>query len=415
MAPRFCVISPDSSGPMMTSAPLRMSGMADGADQNHDAVRRRGEPVTRWGGWRRGLEPQCYLAPMLMPRRWLPSYIALLTAVGLLLSLAALQDYRQAGGTRAWEPFLWEFSSVVCVGLLALGVHAGVGRLRGRALGVRLGWHVLGALAFNALHVAGMFGLRFAVYGLTGVEYRTDPLPELLLYEGAKDLVSYLCIAWISHGVWAAQAAAWQTQELERTRRELAEARLARLADQIQPHFLFNSLNLISSVMFEDVERADRLLCELATLLRQSLNAQTQGEHTLEAELALVQPFLNLMQARFGPERLQMRIEASAAARACRMPALLLLAPVENAIKHDVARHGGPVTVHLQAACVEGRLQIQLDNNGVHQAPPVDGGLGLSNLRERLAARFGARARVEFGAVDGGMRLCLELPIEAGP
>jgi hypothetical protein len=348
-------------------------------------------------------------------RRWLPPYIALLGAVGLLLSLAALQDYRQAGGTRAWEPFLWEFSSVACVGLLALAVHAGVGRLRGRPLGARLGWHVLGALAFNALHVAGMFGLRFAVYGLAGVDYRTDPLPELLLYEGAKDMVSYLSIAWISHGVWAAQAAARQGEELERTRRELAEARLARLADQIQPHFLFNSLNLISSVMFEDVERADRLLCELATLLRQSLNAQAQGEHTLDAELALVQPFLNLMQARFGPERLQVQIEASAAARACRLPALLLLAPVENAIKHDVARHGSLVTVRLQAACADGRLQIQLDNDGVAEAPPVDGGLGLSNLRERLAARYGAAAAVEFGPAERGMRLRLALPCEGLP
>ena len=352
---------------------------------------------------------------MLTTRRWLPPYIALLGAVGLMLSLAALQDYRQDGGTRTWEPFLWEFSSVLCVGLLALAVHGAVGRLRGRPLASQLAWHALGVLGFNGLHVAGMFGLRFAVYGLVGVDYRSDPLPELLVYEGAKDFVSYLTIVWISHGVWAMQAAAQQAEELERTRRELAEARLARLADQIQPHFLFNSLNLISSVMYEDVERADRLLCELASLLRQSLTAQAQGEHTLEAELALVQPFLNLMQARFGPERLQVQIEASAAARACRLPALLLLAPVENAIKHDVARHRGRVTVRLQAACADGQLQIQLDNSGVAEAPPVDGGLGLRNLRERLAARYGAGAAVLFGPAGEGMRLSVQLPCEAAP
>ncbi|MFK9743657.1 histidine kinase, partial [Escherichia coli] len=78
----------------------------------------------------------------------------------------------------------------------------------------------------------------------------------------------------ISRGIWMAQAAAARAQELERARREFAELQLARLADQVQPHFLFNTLNLISSVMYEDVLRADRLLCQLADLLRQTLVAQ---------------------------------------------------------------------------------------------------------------------------------------------
>jgi len=351
------------------------------------------------------------LHPTLPPlRRWLPHYLGLLLGVGLLLSLAAWQDYRQAGGRQDWEPFLWEFSSVVVGGLLAVAVHAAVGRYWGRPWP----WLLLGALGFNLAHVAGMFGLRFAVYGLLGQSYQPDTLPELLAYEGAKDLVSFVLIVWISRGIWAAQESAQQTQELERTRRELAEARLARLSEQVQPHFLFNSLNLIAEVMHEDVERADQLLCALAALLRQSLAAQQRGLHRLEDELALVQPFLQLMQARFGEQRLQVQIEASAAARACQLPALLLLAPVENAIKHDVARHLGPVRVRLQADCQQGQLCLQLDNDGVSEAPPVDGGLGLRNLRERLAAHYGPQARVDFGPVEGGMSLRMELPATAG-
>ena len=77
--------------------------------------------------------------------------------------------------------------------------------------------------------------------------------------------------------------------------------------------------------------------------------AQQRIEHSLGDELALVQPFLALMQARFGPERLVVQIDADDAARACRLPALLLLAPVENAVKHDVARHRGRVTVAVSA------------------------------------------------------------------
>ena len=127
-----------------------------------------------------------------------------------------------------------------------------------------------------------------------------------------------------------------------------------------------------------------------------------------------MQPFLRLMQARFGADRLQIRVEASAAAQACRLPALLLLAPVENAIKHDVARHRGAVTVSLQAECREGYLDIVLRNDGVDRAAPPDGGLGLRNLRERLAARYGSLARVQFGPEGGGMTLRLSLPLEEG-
>lgn len=351
--------------------------------------------------------------PVLAPRWRLP-YVALLTVIGLLLSASALQAYRLAGGTRPWEPFLWEFSSIGVIGALALGVHALMGWLQGRPWPQQLAVHALALPAFSGLHIAGMFGLRLLVYALVGVPYHPDPLPALLVFEGGKDAVTYISFCLIARGVWMAQAAAARAQELERARRELAELRLARLADQVQPHFLFNTLNLISSVMYEDVPRADRLLCQLADLLRQTLAAQQRAEHTLGEELALVQPFLELMQARFGAERLLVKIEADDEARACRLPALLLLAPVENAVKHDVARHRGRVTVSVQARRVGERLQMRISNHGdtpvPETAPDPDGGFGLRNLRERLQARYGPAARVEFGPQGSGMALSLELP-----
>jgi hypothetical protein len=350
----------------------------------------------------------------LLPRRWRLPYAALLLTIGLLLSASALQAYRLSGGTRPWEPFLWEFSSVAVIGVLALALHALIGHLRERPWPQQLAAHALALPAFSLVHVAGMFGIRFAVYALAGVDYHADPVPALLVYEGGKDAVTYLSFCLISRGVWMAQAAQARAQELDRARRELAELQLARLADQIQPHFLFNTLNLISSVMYEDVPRADRLLCQLADLLRQTLAAQARAEHTLAEELALVEPFLALMQARFGPERLVVEIEADPAARACRLPALLLLAPVENAVKHDVARHRGRVTVRVQADRRGGELHLSVGNHGdtpVPELPPdPDGGLGLRNLRERLAARYGGRAHVRFGPDAGGMKLELALP-----
>ena len=93
-----------------------------------------------------------------------------------------------------------------------------------------------------------------------------------------------------SSGVWAAQAAQQREQQLQRMQRELAEVQLARLADQLQPHFLFNTLNLIASVMHEDVDRADRLLCQLSDLLQidsvaNTLNAQNLGNNPVSVPM----------------------------------------------------------------------------------------------------------------------------------
>jgi LytS/YehU family sensor histidine kinase len=167
--------------------------------------------------------------------------------------------------------------------------------------------------------------------------------------------------------------------------------------------------------MYEDVVRADRLLCDLATLLRQTLAAQQATSHTLADELALITPYLTLMQARFG-ERLQVAIEASDSARLCQVPTLLLISPVENAIKHDVAHSGEPVHVTIHAWCDERGLQLEVDNSGT--APlrtERKGGIGLDNLRQRLHAMYGARAGVTLKAREGGgSRLHIVLPATAG-
>jgi len=342
------------------------------------------------------------------------AYAALVLGVGLLLSVAELQHYQARGGPHPWEPFLWELSSASIVGLEAIALYRWHAWLRARGLH---GWrllppHLLGFAGFVLLHVAGLLLIRASVYALMGLPYWHDPLPTMFAYEGAKDSISYLLFVFICEGLRLASAEQGRRHELERLRSELAEARLQRLSDQIQPHFLFNTLNLISSVMYEDVARADHLLCELATLLRQGLNAQHSERHTLAQELRLVQPYLALMQARFG-ERLQIRLEASEAAQACLLPSLLLIAPIENAITHDVAQHQGPVRLSLQAEVLQGQLLITVDNSGVAPRRQArSGSIGLHNTRERLHACYGGQASVSLGPQDGGSRLSLALPAE---
>jgi len=339
-------------------------------------------------------------------RRLWGLYAGLVLAIGLLLSVAELQHYLARGGSHPWEPFLWELSSVLCGGLLGVAVYRW--HVAGLALHSRwrqLGRHLLGAAAYILAHVSGMFAIRFGVYALMQVDYYTDSPAQVLAYEAGKDLVSYGFAVAVCHGLYLSLQA-------QRLRGELAEARLARLAEQVQPHFLFNSLNLISATMYEDVAKADRLLCQLSELLRQTLKAQQAGWHSLDEELRLVQPFLDLMQARFGG-RLRVRVEASAAARACQLPALLLISPVENAVKHDVAASSAEVEL-LVAAQLQGQLLlIRVENSGIApQRTEREGAFGLANLRERVLASFGSGAEVLLAPrAGGGAVLSLSLPL----
>lgn len=345
-------------------------------------------------------------------RRFSLGFAAAMLAVGSLNGLAELQRYLADGGRHPWEPFLWELSSSLCIAVLAPLIY----RLHRRARAAvgwprRLGLHLGGALAFNLLHVSGMFGLRLAVYALSGVVYEPGSPLEILAYEAGKDLAGYGFIVALCHGLQLHEASRRREQDLLRLQAELAEARLTRLAEQIQPHFLFNTLNLISSVMYEDVARADRIVCDLAALLRQALNAQEHGRHSLARELDLIRPYLAIMQARFG-ERLQVEVEASEAALACVLPSLLLIAPVENAITHDVAHSLGPVRLRVSAELRAGRLCLRVHNSG---RPPAaferEGAVGLANTRERLRALHGEAARLCLAADGaGGTVLGIELP-----
>lgn len=342
---------------------------------------------------------------MQRPGFW---YACALLAIGLLQGTAALQHYAAGGGTRPWEPYLWELSSVLTGGALALPVYrwhvATLARLVSGRLPLLLVRHLAGALAFVLLHVAGMFAIRATVYAFAGVDYSPGGAISVLAYESGKDLVTYAVIVAICHGIYL-------FIQSQRLRAELAEERLTRLGEQLQPHFLFNSLNLISSVMYEDVARADRLLCDLSDLLRQTLAAQQAPQHALEAELALTEPYLAIMQARFG-DRLRVSIDATDGARRCQVPTLVLISPVENAIKHDVAHSDAQVLVAVRAWVDGATLHITVENSGTAPAAEVrEGAVGMANLRARLHALHGERGQATLTArTEGGSCLHLKLP-----
>jgi two-component system, LytTR family, sensor kinase len=250
---------------------------------------------------------------------------------------------------------------------------------------------------------------------LAGVGYDPGSVVEVLAYEGSKDFVFYGLLVALCHGALMIERDRRQRSELSRVHSELQRARLERLQEQIQPHFLFNTLNLVSSVMREDVDRADRILAELADLLRQSLNANRSQEHRLAEEMLIIEPYLSIMQQRFGP-RLQVEINLDEDASSCLVPSLLLIGPVENAVKHGVARSDSPVRLQLSAEVVSQRLELRiLDSAGKLVSESREGGLGLSNLRARLSALYGSAASVTLAMKDGSTELHLSLPARRLP
>ena len=168
-------------------------------------------------------------------------YAVVVLAAGLLQGVAELQHYLANGGRHVWEPLLWELSSHVCTGALGVAVY------RWHAAGLKLHsrWrqtarHLLGAPVYMLSHVGGMFAIRYAVYALAGMHYEPGNAGQILAYEAGKDLASYGLMLALCQGLWLYFEAQRRQQELARLRGELAEARLSRLAEQIQPHFLFS-------------------------------------------------------------------------------------------------------------------------------------------------------------------------------
>jgi LytS/YehU family sensor histidine kinase len=197
--------------------------------------------------------------------------------------------------------------------------------------------------------------------------------------------------------------------------REAQEAQLRALRYQINPHFLFNTLNSLSSlVLSKRTETAERMLLNLSTFFRATLSADPTADVPLEEEIKLQRLYLDIEQIRF-PERLTVEIEVPDELLDAWVPVLILQPVIENAVKYGVARSRGSVTVRLSAYEEAGRLHIKVKDNG--EGAAVEGGddstgVGLKNVCDRLIARFGDRAGCLHGPdPDGGYTVHLYLPV----
>lgn len=201
----------------------------------------------------------------------------------------------------------------------------------------------------------------------------------------------------------------------QRLRHEALEARLRLLQGQIEPHLLFNTLANVRSLMDYDPPRAKRMLETFSGYLRAGLSQLRATDSTLGAELDMARSYLALMQIRM-EDRLAIRIEASDAARAAAMPALMLQPLVENAIHHGLEPKVDGGSIVIDAAVRAGRLEVRVADDGMGLDMPSrrlrpGAGMALANLRARLQSRFGVDASLVLRPGErGGTEAVLDLP-----
>ncbi|MEZ4423410.1 MAG: histidine kinase [Gemmatimonadota bacterium] len=266
--------------------------------------------------------------------------------------------------------------------------------------------YAAGFLVYTVGKTCTMWALRALLFPLAGLGfYDYGALADRFVMEGANDVLGFALLVALVHA-----ARAWEHERERRLHQARLEAslhaaRLQALQGQLQPHFLFNTLNTISSVMYGDPARADRLLSRLSELLRFSLQAPEQSRITIEQELQVLERYLEIMRARF-EDRLCVQVSLQPQARGAAIPPFLLQPLVENAIEHGGRDRPEGVRIDVRIDRVGSDLRIRVDDDG--PGPEAGGGdapgegIGLHNTRERLRLLNGPEARLDLTVADGG-------------
>ena len=347
----------------------------------------------------------------------LVSWLAAVVTLGLLLFAYRYLAVLSAG---AHEPYLRklieEMSSAFVIGALFFPVRAFVRRLPISSANwtTRLPAYFVAALLFGATATTLMWGTRSVISPLVGLgpyHYGLMPIPYLM--ELPLELIVFSVVVLAVQAFDAFRDAREREVHAARLESHLAHAQLRNLRLQLQPHFLFNALNTISSTMYRDPAAADEMLAELSELLRASLQTSQADEVTLQSELHVLQQYLALMKARFG-ERLDVAVEVDGGVELALVPSMILQPLVENAVRHGNATHVGRGRIRVRAAGTAHSVVLEVldDGPGLPEGKTPAWGVGLTATAERLRLLYGDRQRLETGPSKlGGFRIAVTLPL----
>jgi LytS/YehU family sensor histidine kinase len=242
--------------------------------------------------------------------------------------------------------------------------------------------------------------------------------PDFALHSFWRQTQTYLIdnsviVAWFFWAIVGIHHAIKAARKSQQREQELVKAQLEMLKAQLQPHFLFNTLNSISWLMREDVEAADNMMTSLGELLRTTLSVSASEEVTLRRELNMLELYLTIERARF-QDRLRVLVNVDPDTLDCNVPCLLLQPIVENAVRHGIARLDRPGSVEVRAACVGSELSISIldDGPGISTESTWREGIGLANTRARLEKHYGDMQSLRYtNRNEGGLIVEIRLPL----
>lgn len=340
------------------------------------------------------------------------------TMLGLLSFSYRFLDTVTRGHDQPFQiKLIEELTGAWGAGLLAVGVARVTRVLRGR--GVLFLLHVPAILVYSALHTTWNWGTRAVAFPLAGLgAYDYGTMGWRYLMELGNDVFGYgvivLAVTFLDQQR-ERQRQALQVMALEA---EVSQARLIALEARLQPHFLFNALNTISGVMYEDVTVADRMLHRLSRLLRRTLDSSASLV-TLREELATAELWSSIMTARFA-DTLRFEQQVESQAFDVLVPTLLLQPLLENAVRHGSGTPGdaavaAPLIVRIVARRHGDHLELAIHDNGVgwqsRESTALTSGVGLSTTVRRLRTLYGDDASLNpETAIDGGAVVCVRIP-----
>lgn len=376
--------------------------------------------------------PRTWFAPPLSPWRVIATAVvpfwAYLTLNNLLIAHSgALSLSLSPGASSAFVPPAVRVLQHVALLLVALACYRyawHIGWRRGQVW--RLGaLHVLVGLFFASLARPLLNLALYAVDDPSWFDTRgeMETWPFWLWYSGGLPTMLRNMLEWGFNYLFGLGLVlglrTWLELRDERQRgedlqRQWLQSRLDALASQLSPHFLFNSVNTIVALARRDTARAEDLVAELADLLRDALRPDRPATNSLDQELRFVQRYLGIESVRF-MDRLVVEYDFDPALRDTQLPALLLQPVVENAIKHGVSAATGTATLRISTAREGDDLVLTVANTHA-AARTVEGfGIGLRNLRDRLAAAYPGRHGLEAGpSGDGWWQVRIRIRLEEG-
>jgi hypothetical protein len=340
-------------------------------------------------------------------RRRLPVW-ALVSAAwfgpAILAGFEAYVQGRLGNRDSSWKSVAWEGGDWLICALLTPAVFWMARRfplIRGaiaRRLPIHLGAAVLLCVAWSGLGVLLSLAMfQSTPYGGGAFSWFLTTLPF--------GVAVYFAVLGVAHAAAFFLEARERETQAARLSAQLADARLGALRMQLQPHFLFNSLNAIAvTVRDRDTATATRLLEQLGLLLRRVMRTDGPPEVTLALELEFVRQYLAIEEVRF-PDRLRPTFEIDAALLRAAVPEFVLQPLVENALRHGLARRVTASMLKIEARREGDELVLAVTDDGPGPGGTTEEsttGVGLSNLRERLASLYGVRARLELVATPGG-------------